>query len=682
MAADIFQPVEGILGLGVNFAAAWLGATVADLAISRPLGLSPRVIGAKRARFRPGMIGAILLSITVSTGALVGLLGQLAHTFAPLLGLAVAFVAGPAIALATPDRSSSFFERAAAFLERVLPAPLWKLIDTPAGRFVGAMLVFTSVNAAVLYLIYIPYAPQQPATRQVIATTLWVVFLVLTMLSGVAAWLLVLAYDSRRAAEQENERHTAMLMDEIVAHRRTDKALEKARDAAEAANLAKSRYLVGVSHEIRSPLNAIYGYAQLLERDGSIDAEEAGRVIRRSSEHLTNIVDGLLDISRIESGVLKLSRDIVPLPALLEQIADMFRMQAQEKGIGFRFDAPANLPAFVRTDEKRLRQILINLLSNAIKYTDSGEAALSVRYRGLVAEFEVSDTGIGIAAADMERIFEPFDRGSAAAALAQPGTGLGLAITRVLAQVMGGDVAVVSTPGQGSKFTLRLMLAEPGEAPPATARHRPVSGYAGVRKTILVIDDDPAQLAVLQGLLRPLGFTVFAASNGAAGLDLAARCDPHLVLLDIQMPGLSGWAVAARLRAAHGPALKIVMVSANAHEFAAGGDGNADHDGFVLKPVELETLLDVVATRLGLDWDSALPAPVRPPAPVSPLEGAGNHLAELRRLGQLGHVRGIEAELADLERDFPASEPLVAQLRDKVRAFDLKAYLKLLETHA
>ncbi|MBC7576593.1 MAG: response regulator [Tardiphaga sp.] len=505
--------------------------------------------------------------------------------------------------------------------------------------------------------------------------------------------MIVLAHDRRRAAECRSDAQTVRLMDEIAAHTRTEVALKKARDAAEAANLAKSRYLVGVSHEIRSPLNAIYGYAQLLERDGGVAPEEAGRVIRRSSEHLTNIVDGLLDISRIESGVLKLNRDIVPLPAFIEAIAEMFRMQAAEKGLIFHYNPPASLPAYVRTDEKRLRQILINLLSNAIKYTPSGEAALTVRHSGLIAEFEISDTGIGIPPEDLERIFEPFERGGSDIAHAQPGTGLGLAITRVLTQVMGGDVSVkssIASGSSGSSFLLRLMLAEPGEAPAATARQGQISGYTGPRRTILIIDDDPTQLAVLQSLLRPLGFAVYAASSGNGGIDLAQHCHPDLVLLDIQMPGVSGWSVADDLRAvddarAHKTRhnrLKIIMVSANAHEFAAGGDGRASHAGFVPKPVELETLLDVIAAHLGLAWESGA-APLLPVEPAARLDlaGAAVTIADLRRLGQIGHIRGIEARLDDMTDEFPASLPLVLQLRERVRAFDLKAFLKLLEPH-
>ncbi len=569
-------------------------------------------------------------------------------------------------------------------LDRLRGASAVRLIPHNIAHFAVVMGCFTCAFSAVLYVVYAEYSALEPSARPFIATTLWVVFFTLLLLGGVAAWLLVLAHDIRRAAERKSSLQTSMLMDEIAAHRLTDAACQKAKETAEAANAAKSRYLAGVSHEIRSPLNAIYGYSQLLERDALIDPQEAGRVIRRSSEHLTNLVDGLLDISRIESGVLKLSRDVVPFPALLDQLADMFRMQADAKGIEFRYSHAGRLPEFVRTDEKRLRQVLINLLSNAVKYTQQGHAALHVRYRCQIAEIEVSDTGLGIRPEDLERIFEPFDRGGMPAARSQPGTGLGLAITRVLTQIMGGEVTVRSTPGEGSSFLLKLMLPEPAQAPPQTARLRRITGYEGSARTVLVVDDDDAQLAVLQGLLRPLGFTVFAAGNGAEGLALAARCKPDIALLDIQLPGMSGWTLAEALRAAHGPSLRIVMISANAHEFAAGGDGRSAHDGFVMKPVELEMLLDVLAVQLKLAWiteSAAAPSEERAPAlPLVPLPGATPYLIELRRLGKMGHVRAIGAKLDEMERELPSSGPLVETLRSRVKAFDLKTYLKMLET--
>jgi len=572
----------------------------------------------------------------------------------------------------------SFVAPATRWLGRVLPDWLARSIPGTVARFMAVMGLFTAIAAAVLYATYLYCRALEPAAAAVIVMTLWIVFAALLVLSGIGAWLIVLAQDRRHAAEREIAHHTAMLREEIAAHTRTDRALQKAKDAAEAANAAKSRYLVAVSHEIRSPLNAIYGYAQLLEREGAVEPVEAGRVIHRSSEHLANLVDGLLEISRIESGVLRLNRDTVPLPAFLDQIVEMFRMQAHAKGLELRYTTLGRLPAFVRTDEKRFRQILINLLSNAVKYTRTGHAALTVGYRSQIAEITVADSGVGIAPEDLERIFEPFERGGSPETKAQPGIGLGLAITRVLTHIMGGEITVASELGVGTRFTLRLMLPEPMSAPPATVRSRWITGYEGRRRTILLVDDDVAQLTVLQGLLRPLGFDVHVASNGEEGIARAQDCRPDLVLLDIQMPGLSGWETAARLRAAQGGRLRIVMCSANAHEFSAGNDGRAHHDSFVVKPVDLEVLLDAVAEQLGLTWTTREAPVAAPLGPVS-VESAGDFLPELRKLGKIGHIRGISAKLDEMVAARPESRALAARLRACIEAFDIKAFLRILE---
>ncbi|CAN5369747.1 hypothetical protein BH09PSE3_BH09PSE3_14970 [soil metagenome] len=483
----------------------------------------------------------------------------------------------------------------------------------------------------------------------------------------------------------DSARATRVLRDRIAAHQQTNIALLKAKEAAESANDAKTRYLVAVSHEIRSPLNAIYGYSQLLERKGVVEPAEAARVIRRSSEHLANLVEGLLEISRIESGLLRVSREAVPFLPLFEQLIDMFRSQAAEKGIALRFVHEGRLPAFVRTDEKRLRQIVINLLSNAIKYTDQGFAELRIMYRSQTATIEVIDSGVGVRAEDRERIFEPFERGGSPEALSRPGIGLGLAISRTLARIMGGELTLKSEPGQGSRFTLRLLLPEPMEAPPETARSRTITGYEGPRRTLLLVDDDPAQLAILQGLFGSLGFIVHAAGSGAEGIDLSATIAPDLALLDIQMKGMTGWEVATRLHTNHAAALKIVMVSANALEFSAGADGRAVHDAFVLKPVDLNLLLDVVATQLGIVWTGQVSQPVdtlsalpSASASASARADAAPFIADLLRLGSIGHVRGITEKLDAMADAVPDMLPLVTRLRTFVDAFDMKGFLHLL----
>ncbi len=247
-----------------------------------------------------------------------------------------------------------------------------------------------------------------------LSEVLWKVFFALSIIIGVVAWLFVLAQQSRRAAEAETRRQTALLIQEIDAHKRTDAELQRAKEVAESANLAKSRYVVGLSHELRSPLNAISGYAQLLEQDASLSTKprDQVRVVRRSADHLSGLIDGILDISKIEAGRLYLSRDEVRLSEFLDQLVGMFRLQAAAKGIDFVFKRPAMLPLVVYADEKRLRQILINLLSNAIKFTQTGSVQFVVHYRSPVAEFEVIDTGPGIQASDLERIFAPFERGA------------------------------------------------------------------------------------------------------------------------------------------------------------------------------------------------------------------------------------------------------------------------------
>jgi nitrogen-specific signal transduction histidine kinase/DNA-binding response OmpR family regulator len=450
-------------------------------------------------------------------------------------------------------------------------------------------------------------------------------------------------------------------------------AMTQARDAAEAANLAKTQFLMGLSHEIRTPLNAIHGYAQLLERGAALSPAEAGRIIRRSSEHLADLVEGLLDISRIEAGVMKLSRETVPLRALLEQVAEMFRIEAGNKGLEFAYKPAPNLPAWVLADERRLRQVVINLLSNAIKYTQSGSVTLTVRYRSMVAEFEVADTGIGIATEDLERIFLPFDRGGGRASGVAPGIGLGLALSRMLAQIMGGDIAVKSEAGRGSRFVLRVLLPQPNIVPDAQVRGLPI-GYEGRRRTILAIDDDPGQLALWQELLRPIGFNLFVAGSGGAGLSLAELGRPDLVLLDVSMPGLSGWDVAQALRERFGREIRILMASGNAAELV-GSHGL--HDGFVLKPVDQQLLFDMLGRQLALVWQHEGVLREAPSDPQLP-EAARAHLVELARLARTGHVRGLTAALLGLAEAVPQAEALVQHLTAALDDYDLVTFQQLL----
>ena len=455
-------------------------------------------------------------------------------------------------------------------------------------------------------------------------------------------------------------------------------SLRAARDAAEAANEAKTRFLASVAHEIRSPLNAIYGYAQLIERGQGKDALSAARVIRRSAEHLAHLVEGLLDIAQVEGRAMTLTREAIRFPEFLDQLVAMLELQAQAKGLALVLERPDHLPEFVHADPKRLRQVLINLLTNAIKFTDHGSVTLRVDYRNELATFTVIDTGIGIAPEDVERIFAPFERVGGAAG-ERPGAGLGLAITQALVHIMGGEIRLDSAPGEGSRFTVRLMLSQPLSQPSEPAPEAgAVTGYVGRERWVLLIDDDAAHLAMVRGLLEGLGFQVRIAGDGATGLALAAQVQPDLVLCDVALGSENGWDVAAQLRARHGAALRIVMLSGEA-PLAVGA--LPVHDGFIMKPFAFDTLLDVIADQLGVEWVRAAgepraaapeaPATARLPQVIAPVAAA--HCAEIERLVRIGHVRAIEAEIDALAALAPEAAALADRMRAHLDSFDLKA---------
>ncbi len=735
MEVGIFDAIESVLTLYANFAAGWIGAITADLIINKPLGLSPKGIEFKRAHLydiNPVGVGALAASVVLSSISHLGVFGEPARVLSPFIALLTAMVVAPLIAWWTRGRfylareadsarvtetcsiCENHFERAdmalcpayggsicslccsldsrchdqckdhsrvsdqiGAFMDRLLPSRVAALVDTRGGRFASLMVLSNLLVGLVLAFIYAYVGGSDPATRAVTAATLWIVYFSFLVLSAIAAWVIVLAIENRRIAERESARQTTMLMDEIAAHGRTDAALQRAKEVAESANMAKSRYIIGLSHEIRTPLNSIYGYAQLLERTPNEPPPNAVKVIRRSAEHLSSLIDGLLDISRIEGGVLKLNRDRLNFTEFLDQLEDMFRLQAASKGIGFSCERAAHLPAVVHADEKRLRQILINLLSNAVKYTAQGHAALAVRYRNQVAEFEVSDTGMGIAVEDQERVFGPFERGNGAQVRSIPGTGLGLTITRLLTEVMGGEINLSSIPGQGTTFTVRLLLSEALQDS-RTELSRHIRGYAGTRRRILVVDDDPAHVDFMSGLLVPLGFLVDAVHTGAAAVAAAVASPPDLIMVDLSLPDMTGWDVLRQMR--EDPELEkvpVLVVSANAHEYAPGS-AQVLHDGFVMKPVDVSVVFSALQRMLRLEWTYG---GEQPDAEAGLCVGGelrariGTHLEELWQLGLIGHVRGIQARLREFEVSEPAAGPLAQALRTMVERFDLKRYM-------
>ena len=722
MEMGVYRAFDHILAIYSNLAVAWIGALVADLVVNKRFGLSPPGIEFKRAYLpdiNPVGYGAMTLASIASLIAFSGVLGPTAKALAGFIGLfgsfglavAIAYLTRgryylartetPPIAAATRltccicqyefehpdmaqcpayggpicslcctldarcgDRCKPGFRLDEQIAQMLAPIAPKEAVERGWGRLTryGTTFAFlTLLVASVVAFGYMQGAIAFSNHIDVVRAVSWNVFWLLIIVGGISTWMIVLGRESRVMAQEESERQTVLLIDEIEAHERTDAALQEsnaelkqAKEQAESANLAKSRYTIGISHELRSPLNAVLGYAQILGNDPAIppQRQNAIQVVRRSAEHMSSLIDGLLDISKIEAGRLYLQRDELDLRDLLEQMADMFRLQASAKGIEFRFEVVGNLPVSVYGDGRRIRQVFINLLSNAVKFTQSGHVLFRVRYRGMFADIDVIDTGSGIHADDQQRVFEPFERGNNSDTAPIPGTGLGLTITRLLVSVMGGQLTLDSTPGIGSTFHVRLLLSEVTYPAAMVATPKKVSGYAGERRSVLVADDDASHSAIIAEILVPLGFEVETVASGPACIVAAERSRPDLVVLDITMPGMSGWDVARILREAVSPQSRILIASGNAFEIEARHGMMAYHDAALVKPIEMKPLLQAVSRLLDLRWTAARPASAEPsmvPGTATRRLPNALELADLRRLGEIGYVRGIKDKLSDIE---------------------------------
>jgi CheY-like chemotaxis protein len=459
---------------------------------------------------------------------------------------------------------------------------------------------------------------------------------------------------------------------------------EQARRTADLANQAKSRYISAISHELRTPLNSILGYAQLMGEDQAVPPhrKQAVNVIKRGGEHLLSLIEGTLDIARIESGKLTLNVRPMHFADCIHEMTGMFEPQAAAKGLGFRFEPLGTLPEVVRADEKRVRQILINLLGNAVKFTSSGEVVLRVRYARELATIEIQDTGPGLSADETCQIFEPFARGSSPAQAA-PGAGLGLTMAKMLTDLMGGELTVASTPGQGATFRVKLFLPEVHGGParvrkPAPAQRR---AYLGARRKVLVVDNEETDRELLVQLLEPLGFVLRTAASGHDCLDLLATgYRPDAIFMDLAMPGIDGWETIRRTQALalDGPAIAIAIVSANAFDKTLENDVGILPQDFIVKPLRHSELLDWLERRLGLVWtdaaaaDAPVSAPTTPAPPSALVWPDAQALAALREVVVLGFYRGIIHQLDQIEARDPACAGFVAQMRTLAGQFQFE----------
>ena len=573
---------------------------------------------------------------------------------------------------------ASLGTQASQLIRKLLPKSLWRPLETGLGHYLLLMVVILALLGAVLGLIYYhQYMLSRNMPLQIPQLNLLFlkIFAALAFLSGIVAWWLVLTSESRRVAQEESNRQTSLLMQEIESHRRTDEKLQEAKQLADRANHAKSRYITTVSHELRTPLNSILGYAQILDADESIPAhrKQAIRVIRRSGDHLLSLIESTLDITRIEGGRMKF--DVKPLhfTDFIQQIVRMFELQAQSKNLDFSFQPEGSLPLAVRADKRRLGQILINVLGNAVKFTEQGRVGFRVKYAREMAVFEIEDSGPGISNEEIEHIFEPFARGSTKTG----GTGLGLTISKMLTDLMGGEVTVKSTIGQGSVFQVRLFLPEvrefiqSGEEPLAQKR----IGYIGERRKILIVDNEKVDRELLVSILEPLGMQLKEAESGADCIEVLKSFEPHIILMDLAMPGIDGWETIRNIRTQHLSNTKIAIVSANAFDKGLDNDVGIASEDFILKPVQLEEFLDWLGQRLEIEWLYHVPpvsfATQNVPDKSKMVYPSSQILSELNELVSLGYIRGILKKIEEIEALDQRHSEFARVVREFVEKFQL-----------
>lgn len=658
----IYSVSASVLNIYAVVAVAWCGTLAADLMINKTLSLSPKEIEYKRAYLydiNPVGFGSMICSSLVGYLSYSGLLGQYAEAFCVPVTLLFAVLLTPCFACLTHGKyylarkvdhikgkheckickntfdgqDMCYCPRYGGYIcslcctldpccsdeckhqaniqyqiEHLLPEKFRTDTAKRIARFSGHLLLYTIANLCAVSVSY--YAVEryfEDENRSELLSGFILCFLCFEVLFCIFSLMFTLIEESRRRSQDEFHAQNELLENEILERRKTEKLLSEAKKNADAANRAKSRYLSGISHELRTPLNTITGYSQLLSQADDLPKRhlKAVRIVNRSADYLSSLIEGLLDISKIEAGRLELHDDNVNLKQLLDELTDYFSERANEKSLEFDFKITGRLPQCVRTDEKRLRQILTNLLSNAVKYTLHGYVRFNVRYRNEVADFSVSDSGIGIKTENLKKIFEPFNRLDEARKSAA-GTGLGLTITNLLTTIMGGELEVNSVYGKGSEFKVKMRLSESFSDPNLTRHEKTVCGYRNSQThpfKVLEVDDNADHRELVCSILNPSGFITETADcpDSVLSKTKVKLLSYDLFLVDVSMPGHDGWYLLTELRKA-GIKAPVIMVSAEASEGNVPENVRSLHNGYIIKPFRQKSLFDAIARVLPVDY--------------------------------------------------------------------------------
>ncbi|TVR09777.1 MAG: PAS domain S-box protein [Phormidium sp. GEM2.Bin31] len=504
---------------------------------------------------------------------------------------------------------------------------------------------------------------------------------------------------------------------DITERKQQEVIIQQALSAADTANRAKSQFLANMSHELRTPLNAILGFTDMMSHDPEIPTEQQGylNIIHQSGEHLLQIINDILEISKIEAGKVELNPVPFNFAQLLQSLEYLFRTQIDKKGINLTIISDTGLPKFIKTDELKLRQTLINLISNGIKFTQKGEVRLQVRPKDLQSqtspdsssgslsiEFTIADTGPGIAPEELSQLFEAFSQTETGKASKQ-GTGLGLAISRKFIQMMGGDIHVSSTLGAGTVFTfdiqaqpVQLKTTSVSTPPPRIIHLSPETEPP----RILIVDDIEESRLLLRSLLRNVGFHIQEARQGEEALNLWETWQPQLILMDLQMPVLDGYEATRQLRQREAtdrsgtsyPPRRTPIIALTANLFAQEQQAAtfAGCDRLIAKPFSEQELLKTIGTYLNLQYlyenkivyDRGECA--KTSFGESPLEGLAqmpkSWLMELQQYTKLGSDDLIFSLIArSLREDCPAEQSLAERILQLTRNFQFARLNELID---